>query len=205
MATLTRKRKYEEVRWSLSHSSLAVCCTGVSAFRFPIVGVLSLVAITTIHCTVHMSVAWWRGSVGTCNLSVSREWDGHGRMVSRSVNVCGPIDHTSVGLAQARPNCIYIPWSDTPPELLTSIPRNVGYTHFYYSMHLGLYPVVGKARNAIVTVSLLPLSSSIRIYSSSKVSMKSVWPYRVVASYLLLMYDYCVYGEESKRSLPHVH
>ena len=69
----------------------------------------------------------------------------------------------------------YIPWSVTPPELLTSIPRNIGYTHFYYSMHLGLYPVVGKVRNAIVTVSLLPLSSSIRVYSSSKVSMESVF------------------------------
>ena len=53
MATPTRKRKYEEVRWSLSRSSLAVRCAGVSAFRFPIVGVVSLVAI----------------------------WDGHGRSV----------------------------------------------------------------------------------------------------------------------------
>ena len=55
MATPTRKRKYEEVRWSLSRSILAVRCAGVSAFRFPIVGVLSLVAISTTHCTVHMS------------------------------------------------------------------------------------------------------------------------------------------------------
>ena len=84
MATPTRKRKYEEVRWSLSCSSLAVRCAGVSAFRFPIVGVLSLVAISTTHCTVHMSVAWRLGSVGTCNVSVSREWDGHGRSVGRS-------------------------------------------------------------------------------------------------------------------------
>ena len=64
--TPTRKRKYEEVRWSLSRSSLAVRCAGVSAFRFPIVGVLSLVAISTTHCTVHMSdmsVALRLGSV----------------------------------------------------------------------------------------------------------------------------------------------
>ena len=54
MARLTRKGKYEEVRWSLSHSRLAVRCTGVPAFRFPIVGILSLVAIMTTHCTVHM-------------------------------------------------------------------------------------------------------------------------------------------------------
>ena len=81
--TLTRKRKYE-VHWSLSGFSLAVRCAGVSAFRFPIVGVLSLVAISTTHCTVHMSdmsVALRLGSVGTCNVSVSRERDGHGRSV----------------------------------------------------------------------------------------------------------------------------
>ena len=117
MATPTRKRKFEEVRWSLSRYSLAVRCAGVSAFRFPIVGVLSLVAISTTHCTVHMSdmsVAWRLGSVGTCNVSVSREWDGHGRSVGRSVDrsvgrsvdARGPVDHDSVGLAQARPNYI---------------------------------------------------------------------------------------------------
>ena len=44
------------------------------------------------------------GSVGTCNVSVSREWDGHGRSVGRSVDARGPVDHDSVGLAQARPN-----------------------------------------------------------------------------------------------------
>ena len=109
MATPTRKRKFEEVRWSLSRYSLAVRCAGVSAFRFPIVGVLSLVAISTTHCTVHMSdmsVAWRLGSVGTCKVSVSREWDGHGRSVGRSVDARGPVDHDSVGLAQARPNYI---------------------------------------------------------------------------------------------------
>ena len=88
MVTPKRKRKYEEVYWSLAHSSLAVRCVGVSAFRFPIVSVLSLVAIMTTHCTVHMSVAWRRGSKGTCNLSVSREWDGHGWSVGRSVGWC---------------------------------------------------------------------------------------------------------------------
>ena len=100
MATPTRKRKYEEDRWSLSRSSLAVRCAGVSAFRFPIVGVPSLVAISTMHCTVHMSdmsVAWRRGmaarhggaarlgSMGTCNVSVSREWDRHGQSVGRLI------------------------------------------------------------------------------------------------------------------------
>ena len=74
--------------WSLSRSSLAVRCAGVSAFRFPIVGVLSLVAISTTHCTVHMSdmsVARRLGSVGTCNVSVSREWGRTCRSVGRSI------------------------------------------------------------------------------------------------------------------------
>ena len=83
IATPTWKRKYKEVCWSLACSSLAVCCAGDSACRFPIVGALSLVAITTTHCTVHMTMAWRRGSVGMCNLSVSCEWDRHGRLVSR--------------------------------------------------------------------------------------------------------------------------
>ena len=107
MATPTRKRKYEEVHWSLSRSSLAVRCAGVSAFRLSIVDVLSLLAISTTHCTVHMpgmSVAWRLGRVCTCNVSVSREWDGHGRSVGRSVDARAPVDHDSVGLAQARPN-----------------------------------------------------------------------------------------------------
>ena len=85
-----------------------------------------------------------RGSVGTCNVSVSREWDGHGRSVGRSlvptprappgekrlrflvrgwglgtrlgrsvgrsVDARGPVDHASVGLAQARPNKIDTSW-----------------------------------------------------------------------------------------------
>ena len=87
MVTPTRKCKYEEVRWSLARSSLAVCCAGVSAFRFPIIGILSLVASTTTHSTVHMTVAWRHGSVGTCNLSLPREWDGRGRLVGRLMYV----------------------------------------------------------------------------------------------------------------------
>ena len=78
MTTPTRKCKYEEVPASQFI---------VSAFCFPIVGVLSLVAITATHCTIHMSVAWQHGSVGTCNLSVSREWDGHGWSVGWSMHV----------------------------------------------------------------------------------------------------------------------
>ena len=45
-------------------------------------------------------MAWRLGSVCTCNVSVSREWDGHGR----SVDARAPVDHDSVGLAQAHPN-----------------------------------------------------------------------------------------------------
>ena len=92
---LTRKCKYEEVRWSLSRSSLAVHCMGISAFCFPIVGVLSLVAIST---TVHMSgMAAWQ------NRHVQRIMSGTD-IVGRSVDARGPVDHDSVGFAQARPN-----------------------------------------------------------------------------------------------------
>ena len=47
----------------------------------------------------------WRASVGICNVSVSREWDRHGRSVDAHV----PVDHANVGLAQARPNNISKP------------------------------------------------------------------------------------------------
>ena len=50
-ATPTRNHKYEEVRWSLSRSSLAVRCGGVSAFRFPIIGLFGLIAITALFTT----------------------------------------------------------------------------------------------------------------------------------------------------------
>ena len=116
MVTPTRKRKYEEVCWSLSCFSLAVHCAGVSAFCFPIAGILGLIAITTTHCTYHYHMHTqvlvlhgliWRASVGTCNqeflinswcnVSVSREWetDTDGRLVDAHV----PVDHASVGLA----------------------------------------------------------------------------------------------------------
>ena len=48
----------------------------------------------SLHCS--HSVAWQRGSVGTCNVSVSREWDGHGRLVGRLVDAVGPVDHEIV-------------------------------------------------------------------------------------------------------------
>ena len=107
MATLTRKHKYEELHWSLSHSSL---CFSFPHHRCS----LGLVAITTLtHCTVHMAwrgMVWkpWRGSIGTCNVLVSCEWYGHGRLVGWSVDACVPVDHISVGLTQARPNYGYL-------------------------------------------------------------------------------------------------
>ena len=57
-----------------------------------------------LHCSHEHGMAAPRGSVGTCNVSVSCEWDRHGRSVGQSVDAHGPIDHASVGLAQARPN-----------------------------------------------------------------------------------------------------
>ena len=99
MATPTRKRKYEEVRWSLSRSSLAVRCAGVSAFRFPIVGVLSLVAISTTHCTVHMSdmrvYVWHCGLAAWARATYQHHVNGTdtvgrsvGRLIGRSVGRC---------------------------------------------------------------------------------------------------------------------
>jgi len=59
---------------------------------------------------MHMSMAW-RGSVGMCNVSVSCEWDKHSQLVGRLVDACVPIDHASVGLAQARPNEVNVKFS----------------------------------------------------------------------------------------------
>ena len=86
---------------------LTVRCASVSA-----ISVFSIIAITTTHCTVHhhartRALAWhgliWRASMGTCKLSVSCEWDRHGRLV----DACVPVDHASVVLAQACPNIDY--------------------------------------------------------------------------------------------------
>ena len=80
---------------SLSRSSLTVRCAGVSAFRFPIVGVLSHVAIST---AVHMSgMAVWQHRYVQ---RIMNETD----TVDQSVNARGPVDHDSVGLTQAHPN-----------------------------------------------------------------------------------------------------
>ena len=91
----------------LSRSSFRVDCAGVSAFRFPIVRVLGLIAIITTHCTVHHHARTraqvWHGLTACQHGHVQRilscEWDGHGR----SVNARVPIDHASVGFAQACP------------------------------------------------------------------------------------------------------
>ena len=61
MATPTRKHKYEEVRWYLSCSNLAVRCAVVCfAFHFPFVGIPSLVAITITHMNMACVAAWAR-------------------------------------------------------------------------------------------------------------------------------------------------
>ena len=107
MATPTRKLKYEEVCWSLSHSSLAVHCVGVSAFCFSIVSVLGLIAISTTHCTVHHTSANVGMSLNGMPVWARAMYPYHVKgtdMVGRSVDARVPIDHTSVGLAQARPN-----------------------------------------------------------------------------------------------------
>ena len=113
MATLTRKRKYEKVRWSLSlsfqhRSSLCGCllCFSPSHRRS-----CSYHLCFPLFTTTHMSVAW-RDSLGMwiCNGSVSHDWAEH-RSVSHdwaehswSVEARVPVDYASVGLAQARPS-----------------------------------------------------------------------------------------------------
>ena len=97
-----KKCKYEEVRWSLSRSSLTVRCAGISAFCFPIIGVLSLVAITTTHCTVHMSVAWRRRMLVWARATYQYHVNGTdtvGRSIGQSIGARGPVDHDSVGRA----------------------------------------------------------------------------------------------------------
>ena len=84
-------KKVRFASWSLSHSSIAVCCAGVSAFRLPIVGILDLVTITTMHCTVHhhahkCGMAWQCGHVQHIMYHVTG-MDTVGRSVSRSNNM----------------------------------------------------------------------------------------------------------------------
>ena len=83
IATPTRKRKYEKVRWSPSHFSLTVRCMGVSALCLPLV-ILGLT--TTMHCTVHHNahecgMAWQLGHVQ----HISIMWLGRTRLVGHSV------------------------------------------------------------------------------------------------------------------------
>ena len=97
-----KEAKYEAVCWSVSHSNLTVCCAGVPTFRFPIVGVLGLRAITTstTHCTVHhhrheRGMAWQRGQYHVNGT------DTVGRWVGGCVGVHVPVDYASVGLTCA--------------------------------------------------------------------------------------------------------
>ena len=76
---------------------------GHLCFRFPIFNVLSLVAIMTMHCTVHMSVAWRRRVVRWACATYQYHMNGTDT-VGRWGDACGPVDHASVGLAQSHPN-----------------------------------------------------------------------------------------------------
>ena len=103
MATLTRKCKYKEFCWFFSRFSLAVCCVGFSAFHFPIVGVLGIVAITTTHYTLHhhtheCGMAWHRRHVQR----ISIMW--HGRLAGWLVGRCTCSRRPR--LTQAYPNYI---------------------------------------------------------------------------------------------------
>ena len=56
---------------------------------------------TRRRCTVHCAHEHGSMSTCTCNVSISRDWDKHGRSVG---SVSRSMYHNSVGLAQARPN-----------------------------------------------------------------------------------------------------
>jgi len=76
-------------------------------FAFPLSFSVSPLLRTALFTTMHMSVTW-RDSLAMCDISVSRDWDGHDwsvvQSVSRLVKSRVPVDHASVGLAQACPH-----------------------------------------------------------------------------------------------------
>ena len=77
--------------WSLSHSSLTVCCTGVyfSPSHRRHSQSCSYHHYYALHCSLPRTSY---SSVGkcVCNISVLHDWDGHVRLVGRSVcrSVC---------------------------------------------------------------------------------------------------------------------
>ena len=103
---MTRKRKYEGVRWSLSRSSLAVRCAGVSAFSLSHRRRSQSCSYHdyALHCSHERGMAAWQhGARATYQYHVNG-MDTVGWSVGWSVDARGPVDHDSVGLAQARPN-----------------------------------------------------------------------------------------------------
>ena len=115
-ATSTWNRKYEEVRWSLFHSSFAFCCAVLSHCRYSWCYSYHHYAL---HCSpphVHAStsMAWpmalygmpaWAHATYLYNVNwTDTVGQLDGQSVGQLVNACGPVDHTSVGLAQSRPN-----------------------------------------------------------------------------------------------------
>ena len=97
-------------------SLFVIRCAGVSAFCFPIVGVLGLTAVTTMHCTVHHHVHTralaWHGLTWRAQRGARPTYPYHvnivSRSVGRSVDARVPIDHASVGFAQARSSYIQV-------------------------------------------------------------------------------------------------
>ena len=100
----TRKHKYEEVRWSLSfhpRSSLRGClCFSLSHRRC---SQSCSYHDYALHCSHDMNVAWRHRVVAWERAMYQYHVNGTDT-VGRSVDAHGPVDHASVGLAQARPN-----------------------------------------------------------------------------------------------------
>ena len=79
-----------------------------------------------------------RGGVGTC-ISVSHEWDRHGQSLGWLVDAHGPVDHASVGHAQARPNYV-----DSGPTQLHSCVGRQGYPVLQIQVAPYRYPFAGR-------------------------------------------------------------
>jgi len=96
----TDKHKYEEVRWSLFVPASQLVARMSLLFAFPSSASCSLshrrrlVAITTKHCTVHMSVTWRRaGVVAWARATYQYHVNGTDTVGQSRISLCTDIAH----------------------------------------------------------------------------------------------------------------
>ena len=107
-------------------------------FAFPLLAFRSY----SYHLTVHhhtrtQALAWhgliWRTSMGTCKISVSREWDGHGRCT------CFRRPHQCGARSGSPQNCV-ARWCGVQSKRgLHAMPTPNPHTHTYIQTHLQLF------------------------------------------------------------------